>query len=88
MANQQQQENIRLQEAKKLIQDINRLRVQMNQEPLKLGDAGAVKNIQSLRNEFKQLARDVGDVDNSASNLFEQMVGIAKEFGAVKVNGC
>ena len=83
MANQQQQENIRLQEAKKLIQDINRLRVQMNQEPLKLGDTEAVKNIQSLRNEFKQLARDIGDVDNSASNLFEQMVGIAKEFGAV-----
>jgi DNA-binding transcriptional regulator YdaS (Cro superfamily) len=83
MANQQQQENIRLQEAKKLIQDINRLRVQMNQEPLNLGDTEAVKNIQSLRNEFKQLARDIGDVDNSASNLFEQMVGIAKEFGAV-----
>ena len=83
MANQQQQENIRLQEAKKLIQDINRLRVQMNQEPLKLGDTEAVRNIQSLRNEFKQLARDIGDVDNSASNLFEQMVGIAKEFGAV-----
>ena len=83
MANQQQQENIRLQEAKKLIQDINRLRVQMNQEPLKLGDTEAVKNIQSLRNEFKQLARDIGNVDSSASNLFEQMVGIAKEFGAV-----
>jgi len=83
MANQQQEENIRLQEAKKLIQDINSLRVQMNQEPLKLGDAEAVKGIQSLRNEFKQLARDIGDVDNSASNLFEQMVGIAKEFGAV-----
>ena len=83
MAKQQQEENIRLQEAKKLIQDINSLRVQMNQEPLKLGDAEAVKGIQSLRNEFKQLARDIGDVDNSASNLFEQMVGIAKEFGAV-----
>ncbi len=83
MANQQQQENARLQEAKKLIQDINRLRIQMNQEPLSLSDNTAVKNIQSLRNEFKQLARDIGDVDNSASNLFEQMVGIAKEFGAV-----
>jgi len=83
MATEQQQNNARLFEAKKLIEDINRLRGQMNQEPLQLGDAEAVRNMQSLRNEFKQLASDIGDVDNSASNLFQQMVGIAKEFGAV-----
>ena len=83
MANQQEQENARLQEAKKLIQDINRLRVRMSQEPLTLADSEAVKNIQSLKNEFRQLARDIGDVDGTATNLFDQMVGIAKEFGAI-----
>ena len=82
MAN-QEQENAALAEAKKLIQDINRLRVLMNQEPLNLGDEEAVGNIQSLRNEFKMLASEIGEVDNTATNLFEQMVGIAKEFGAV-----
>ena len=59
MANEQQQQNARLLEAKKLIEDINRLRGQMNQEPLKLGDIEAVNNMQSLRNEFKQLASDI-----------------------------
>ena len=83
MANEQQQQNARLLEAKRLIEDINRLRGQMNQEPLKLGDTEAVNNMQSLRNEFKQLASDIENVDNSATNLFQQMVGIAKEFGAV-----
>ena len=83
MATEQQQNNAKLFEAKKLIEDINRLRGQMNQEPMILGDVEAVQNMQSLRNEFKSLASDIGDVDNSASNLFQQMVGIAKEFGAV-----
>lgn len=80
---QQQEYNASLAQAKKLIQDINRLRSQLDQDPLKLGDTEAVNNIQSLRNEFKQLANDIGGVNNTATNLFDQMVGIAKEFGAI-----
>ena len=80
---QQQEYNASLAQAKKLIQDINRLRSQLNQDPLKLGDTEAVNNIQSLRNEFQQLANDIGGVNNTATNLFDQMVGIAKEFGAI-----
>ena len=80
---QQQEQNALLAEAKQLMRDINRLRVEMNQAPLDMSEAEAVRGIQSLRNEFKALKNNIGEVEGTATNLFEQLQGIAKEFGAV-----
>ena len=42
--------NKQLEEAKRLLQEINTLRAKLNQTPLKMTDGDAVQNVQSLRN--------------------------------------
>jgi hypothetical protein len=72
--------NKQLEEAKKLLQDINTLRGRLNQTPLKMTDSDAVQNIQSLRNELKGVQKSFEDVDTSATSLYDQVRAISSEF--------
>ncbi len=73
-------DNKELQEAKKLLQEINTLRGRLNQTPLKMTDSDAVQNIQSLRNELKGVQKSFEDVDTSATSLYDQVRAISSEF--------
>ena len=57
--------NKQLQEAKKLLEEINILRGKLNQTPLKMTDSEAVQNVQSLRNELKGVRNSFAEVDES-----------------------
>jgi len=72
--------NKQLQEAKKLLQEINTLRARLNQQPLNLTDSEAVAQVQSLRNELKGVQRSFEDVDDSATSLYDQIRAISSEF--------
>ncbi len=72
--------NKQLEEAKKLLQEINTLRARLNQTPLKMTDSDAVQNIQSLRNELKGVQKSFEDVDSSATSLYDQVRAISSEF--------
>jgi hypothetical protein len=72
--------NKQLEEAKKLLQEINILRGRLNQTPLKMTDSDAVQNIQSLRNELKGVQKSFEDVDTSATSLYDQVRAISSEF--------
>lgn len=72
--------NKQLEEAKKLLQEINTLRGRLNQTPLKMTDSDAVQNIQSLRNELKGVQKSFEDVDTSATSLYDQVRAISSEF--------
>lgn len=72
--------NKQLQEAKKLLEEINLLRAKLNQAPLKMTDSDAVQNIQSLRNELKGVQNSFEDIDDSASSLYDQIKAISAEF--------
>lgn len=73
-------DNKELQEAKRLLQEINTLRARLNQEPLNMTDSEAVKNIQSLRNELKGVQNSFQDIDDSATSLYDQIRAISNEF--------
>lgn len=73
--------NKQLEEAKKLLQEINTLRGKLNQTPLKMTDGEAVQNIQSLRNELKGVQKSFEDVDSSATSLYDQVRAISSELG-------
>jgi DNA repair ATPase RecN len=73
-------DNKELQEAKKLLQEINTLRGKLSQTPLNMTDADAVKNIQSLRNELLGVQNSFKDVDDSATSLYDQIRAISGEF--------
>jgi len=73
-------DNKELQEAKKLLQEINNLRAKLNQTPLNMTDGEAVKNIQSLRNELRGVQKSFEDVDTSATSLYDQVRAISAEF--------
>lgn len=72
--------NKQLQEAKKLLEEINLLRAKLNQAPLKMTDGDAVQNIQSLRNELRGVQKSFEDVDSSATSLYDQVRAISSEF--------
>ena len=50
-------DNTQLEEARRLLQEINTLRARMNQQPLTITPAAAVQNMQSLRNELRGVIR-------------------------------
>ena len=72
--------NKQLEEAKRLLQEINTLRAKLNQTPLKMSDGDAVQNIQTLRNELKGVQKSFEDVDTTASSLYDQVRAISSEF--------
>ena len=72
--------NKQLQEAKKLLEEINILRGKLNQTPLKMTDGEAVQNVQSLRNELKGVRNSFAEVDESATSLYDQVRAISSEF--------
>lgn len=72
--------NKQLEEAKKLLQEINTLRGKLNQTPLKMTDSEAVQNVQSLRNELKGVQNSFEDIDDSATSLYDQIKAISSEF--------
>ena len=76
---QQREENALLKEATTLLRNVNRLRAEMGQNPLKLSDEEAVKSISSLKNEFKGLSEDIRDSANSASSLYDQLKAVSSE---------
>ena len=78
--NQEQQEyNALLKEGQDLLRGINNLRRELSQKPLSMNEGDVVKNIQSLRNEFKGLQDDVRNLDDSASSLYDQLKGVTDE---------
>ena len=72
--------NKQLEEAKRLLQEINTLRAKLNQTPLNMTDGEAVKNIQSLRNELKGVQNSFEDTADSATSLYDQVRAISTEF--------
>lgn len=72
--------NKQLEEAKRLLQEINTLRAKLNQVPLKMTDSDAVQNIQSLRNELKGVQNSFEDTVGSATSLYDQIRAISSEF--------
>jgi uncharacterized phage infection (PIP) family protein YhgE len=74
------QNNKELEEAKRLLQEINTLRAKLNQTPLVYTDSEAVKNIQSLRNELKGVQNSFEDTADSATSLYDQIRAISAEF--------
>lgn len=70
----------KLQEAKKLLQEINTLRAKLNQDPLNLTDEEAVNQIERLRNELKGAQKGFEDVADSATSLYDQIRAISTEF--------
>jgi DNA repair ATPase RecN len=72
--------NKQLQEAKKLLEEINILRGKLNQTPLKMTDSEAVQKVQSLRNELKGVRNSFAEVDESATSLYDQVRAISSEF--------
>jgi hypothetical protein len=74
------QNNKELQEAKKLLEDINLLRAKLNQAPKIMSDSEAVQNLQSLRNELKGVQNSFEDIDDSATSLYDQIKAISSEF--------
>jgi len=72
--------NKQLEEAKRLLQEINTLRAKLNQTPLVYTDSEAVKNIQSLRNELKGVQNSFEDTTGSATSLYDQVRAISSEF--------
>jgi hypothetical protein len=72
--------NKQLEEAKRLLQEINTLRAKLNQTPLVYTDGEAVKNIQSLRNELKGVQNSFEDTADSATSLYDQVRAISSEF--------
>jgi len=73
-------DNRQLEEAKRLLQEINTLRARLNQQPLTMTDADAVANVQSLRNELRGVQNAFQDVDDSATSLYDQVRAISGEF--------
>ena len=73
-------DNTQLEEARRLLQEINTLRARMNQQPLTLTPADAVQNMQSLRNELRGVQSQFGEIDNTATSLYDQVRAISSEF--------
>ena len=70
-------DNTQLEEARRLLQEINTLRARMNQQPLTLTPADAVQNMQSLRNELRGVQSQFGEIDNTATSLYDQVRAIS-----------
>jgi len=56
---QQQEQNALLAEAKKLITDINRLKLQLGEKPISMTDREAVANVQTLRRELRSISKEM-----------------------------
>lgn len=78
--NNQKDYNLKLNEAKKLIQDINRLRARLGETPMpKLSDPDAVKQVASLRREYKALTNDLRDLEGTFSSMLEELKATSQE---------
>ena len=69
----------KLQEALKLLKELNTLRMKMNKEPLKLSDEQAVKQLKSLPGDIDDARAAMDQLAGSASGLYGTLKNITKE---------
>lgn len=74
-------DNRQLEEARRLLQEINTLRARLNQQPLRVADADAVSDLQSLRNELRGVQAQFGETEGTATSLYDQIKAISGELG-------
>lgn len=84
--------NNQLKEAKQLLEELNRLRTQLNKEPLKLTDEQALRQLKSLPGDIEATRRELEAAEFTASGLYSILRGITSEFkgqksGVLKVRG-
>ena len=72
-------DNKDLREARELLETLNRLRVQMNKEPLKLTDEQALRQLKSLPGDIRSAQKEMENFYGSASNLYDQLRSITSE---------
>ena len=73
-------ENEDLKEAKVLLQELNRLRTQLNKQPIELTDEQAMKQFKSLPSDIRTARTELESMAGSATGLYSQLRGIASEF--------
>jgi hypothetical protein len=73
-------ENEDLKEAKVLLQELNRLRTQLNKQPIELTDEQAMKQFKSLPSDIRTARIELESMAGSATGLYSQLRGIASEF--------
>ena len=73
-----------LQEAKQLLLDLNRLRSQLNKQPLKLADEELLKQLKSLPRDIEATRKELDNASFSASGLYNTLREITSEFKGQK----
>lgn len=73
-------DNRQLEEARRLLQEINTLRARLNQQPLNLTPENAVRDMQSLHQQLRGIQSQFADTADSATSLYDQIRAISSEF--------
>jgi len=69
-----------LNDAKKLLKDLNGIRMQLGRDPIKLTDPESIKQLKSLPSDIRAAKRELAEMDGSASNLFLKLKAVTSEF--------
>jgi hypothetical protein len=73
-------DNSQLEEARRLLQEINTLRARLNQNPLTLTPENAVQDMESLRQQLRGIQAQFGEVEGTATSLYDRVRAISLEF--------
>ena len=69
-----------LNDAKKLLKDLNDIRMQLGRDPIKLTDPESVKQLKSLPSDIRDARKALDEMDGSASNLYSRLKAVTSEF--------
>ena len=69
-----------LNDAKKLLKQLNDIRMQLGRDPIKLTDPESIKQLKSLPRDIEDAKRALADMDGTASNLYDRLKAITSEF--------
>jgi len=69
-----------LNDAKKLLKQLNDIRMQLGRDPIKLTDPESVKQLKSLPSDIRDARKALDEMDGSASNLYSRLKAVTSEF--------
>jgi len=69
-----------LNDAKKLLKQLNDIRMQLGRDPIKLTDPESVKQLKSLPSDIRDARKALDEMNGSASNLYSRLKAVTSEF--------
>lgn len=72
--------NQQLTQARDLLEQLNKLKRQLGEQPLRLGEAQLLTMLQDLPNQIRRARKELEEIEGTASDIYARLRGVTSEF--------